>query len=135
MTTWRSRSSGSLSALTELWAELRQRARHEPTGLVLAHDVGDLLSATLGLGAMEGRQRVFAYNVTLGHKVAAGGLMRPVHAARLPQHDAGGQLGCPVGAAPSVAVVAAAEQVVQDAAAAQSGSQHPLLLGGLGPDA
>lgn len=36
-----------LNVLTELWAELRQRARHELTGLVLTHNVGDLLSAAL----------------------------------------------------------------------------------------
>lgn len=37
----------SLNVLTELWAELRQCARHELAGLVLTHNVGDLLSAML----------------------------------------------------------------------------------------
>lgn len=40
------KSITSLNALTELWAELRQSARHELAGLVLTHDVGDLLAAT-----------------------------------------------------------------------------------------
>lgn len=81
---------------------------------------------------MKGGQRVFAYNVTFRRKVTAGGLVRPVHATRLPQYGGAGKLGCSVDAAPSVAVVAG--QVVEDAAAAAaapSRSDHTLLLGGL----
>lgn len=124
----------SSNVLTELWAELRQRARHEQAGLVSTHNVGDLLSTTLGLGAMEGRQCVFAYDVTFRNKVTAKGLVRPVHTTRFPQHGGAGYLSCHVGATSRVAVVATAGQAVQDAAA-QSNFPHSLLLGGSGPDA
>lgn len=79
---------------------------------------------------MKGGQRVFAYNVTFRSKVTAGGLVRQVHATWLPRYGGAGELGCSVGAASSVAVVAAARQVVEDAAA-PSRSDHTLLLWGL----
>jgi len=121
--------------LTRLGAELRERGRHELPGLMPTHDVGDLLSALLRPGAMEGGQRVLASDVTFGRKVAAGGLVRPVHAARLPQDGGGGrQPGRPVGSTSAVAEVAAAGRVAEDNGV-QSCSRHAPLLGRLQPDA
>lgn len=116
--------------LTELWAELRKCVRHELPGLMLTHDVGDLLSALLRTGAVESGQRVLAYDITFGHKVTAGGLVRPVHAARLSEYDGRRQLGRPVDATSGLAEVTAAGQVVEDHAV-QSGSRHPSLFGRL----
>lgn len=115
--------------LTELWAELGERARHELPGLMLTHDVGDLLSALLRPGTMDGRQRVLAADVAFRHEAAAGGLVRPVHAARLPRRAAGQRLGRAVGSPSGVAEVPAAGRIVEDGAVLHQ------TQGGLQPDA
>lgn len=113
--------------LTELWAELRKSVWHELSGLMPTHDVSDLLSALLRASTMKGRQSVLAYDITFRHKVIVGSLVCPVDAAWLPQYGGGRQLGCPVVAAPALAEVTAAGQVVEDNAVQSSSRQSPFL--------
>lgn len=100
---------------------------HELSGLMPTHDVSDLLSALLRASTMKGRQSVLAYDITFRHKVIVGSLVCPVDAAWLPQYGGGRQLGCPVVAAPALAEVTAAGQVVEDNAVQSSSRQSPFL--------
>lgn len=65
-----------------LWTKLRQKLWHQLSRLMLAYDVGDLLSALPRNRTVEGGQGVFAGDLTFGYKVTTWNLRSPLNAAR-----------------------------------------------------
>lgn len=106
-----------------LWAELRQRLRHQFSSLVLAHDVGKLLTALARAGTMESRQGVLPQDLAFGYKVTVRDLRGTLHASWFSWNDQWDLASFPC---PHICEIAAAGRVIGGNAISQCASTRHL---------